>query len=107
MPFRIIPGPTILDKLPWWFTMPFGAGVGGLAGYLLSQPGRDAGDALLAVLLAVAIAWCGLSAPRGIMTEADLGAEAEPPPPPPPPRKGHAPSAVSQKRVSKAGGVFS
>lgn len=66
MPPRIFPGPWHLDKLPVWFTMPAGALAGAFAGYRLARAEHTTADIALLVVLAVAILWCGLTAPRAI-----------------------------------------
>ncbi len=66
MPFRIISGPRVLDKLSVWVALPFGGTVGALSGYLLAQPDLAWRDLLLAALIVIAVLWCGLSAPRAV-----------------------------------------
>ncbi len=79
VPFRIIPGASILDKLPAWLTVPSGVIIGALAAYWSSAPDHSGGDlALLALVLALAL-WCGLTAPRGITAKAESPSQRKKP----------------------------
>jgi len=64
VPPRILPGHWRLDKLPAFIAVPIGAVVGGLVGYRVATPGQVATGIALVVLIAIAVLWCALSAPR-------------------------------------------
>jgi hypothetical protein len=68
VPPRIFPGPWSLDKLPAWLTLPAGGIIGAVAGYRIARSEHGAADVVMLALLAVAILWAGLTAPRAIPT---------------------------------------